>query len=88
MKRGGAGETLHHGGGARGGPPGDVLFGGDENLRSRALAGDVLGPQHRPIPGVHNSGWVQSPSRHDLVDPNNDPHLRSYVEGVVGVRRA
>ncbi len=20
-----------------------------------------LGPQHPPIPGVHNSGWVQSP---------------------------
>ncbi len=44
----------------------------------------VLGPQHRPIPGVHNSGWVQSPSRHALVDPANDAHFRSYVEGVVG----
>lgn len=22
-----------------------------------------LGPQHPPIPGVHNSGWVQSPAR-------------------------
>jgi hypothetical protein len=44
----------------------------------------VLGPQHRPIPGVHNSGWVQSPSRHMLVDPANDKHFRDYVEGVVG----
>ncbi len=44
----------------------------------------VLGPQHRPIPGVHNSGWVQSPGRHALVDPANDPHFRSYVQGVVG----
>ena len=44
----------------------------------------VLGAQHRPIPGVHNSGWVQSPSRHDLVDPANDARFRSYVEGVVG----
>ncbi|WP_419402974.1 cellulase family glycosylhydrolase [Stenotrophomonas rhizophila] len=44
----------------------------------------TLGPQHRPIPGVHNSGWVQSPSRHMLVDPANDKHFRDYVEGVVG----
>lgn len=44
----------------------------------------VLGPQRRPIPGVHNSGWVQSPSRHMLVDPANDAHFRDYVEGVVG----
>jgi hypothetical protein len=44
----------------------------------------VLGPQHRPIPGVHNSGWVQSPGRRDLVNAENDAHFRSYVEGVVG----
>jgi len=44
----------------------------------------VLGAQRRPIPGVHNSGWVQSPSRHMLVDPANDAHFRDYVEGVVG----
>ncbi|MBN6151010.1 cellulase family glycosylhydrolase [Xanthomonas sp. AmX2] len=44
----------------------------------------ALGAQHRPIPGVHNSGWVQSPGRHDLVDPANDARFRSYVEGVVG----
>jgi hypothetical protein len=43
-----------------------------------------LGPQHRPIPGVHNSGWVQSPGRKDLLDPSNDAHLRRYVEDVVG----
>ncbi len=43
-----------------------------------------LGPQHRPIPGVHNSGWVQSPGRHDLVDPTNDARFRAYVEGIVG----
>ena len=28
-----------------------------------------LGPQHPPIPGVHNSGWVQSPGEHALADP-------------------
>ena len=44
----------------------------------------VLGPQRRPIPGVHNSGWVQSPSRHMLVDRANDAHFQDYVEGVIG----
>lgn len=43
-----------------------------------------LGPQHRPIPGVHNSGWVQSPGRHDLIDAKNDARFQAYVEGVVG----
>lgn len=44
----------------------------------------VLGAQRRPIPGVHNSGWLQSPGRHELVDPANDAHFRAYVQGVVG----
>lgn len=44
----------------------------------------VVGPQRRPIPGVHNSGWVQSPSRADLINPANDPRLRAFVEDVVG----
>lgn len=44
----------------------------------------VLGAQHRPIPGVHNSGWVQSPGRHQLVDARNDAHFKAYVEGIVG----
>jgi len=43
-----------------------------------------LGPQHPPIPGVHNSGWVQSPGRADLLDPANDARFRAYVEDVVG----
>jgi hypothetical protein len=43
-----------------------------------------LGPQHRPIPGVHNSGWVQSPGRTDLLNPANDALFRRYVEDVVG----
>ena len=42
------------------------------------------GPQHPPIPGVHNSGWVQSPGARDLVDRDSLPRLRAYVEGVVG----
>lgn len=43
-----------------------------------------LGPQHPPIPGVHNSGWVQSPGRIALEDPSQYPRLRAYVEGVIG----
>ena len=43
-----------------------------------------VGPQHPPIPGVHNSGWLQSPGRKDLIDPGQDRKLRRYVEDVVG----
>lgn len=43
-----------------------------------------LGPQHPPIPGVHNSGWVQSPGKAELMDPAAEAKLKSYVEGVVG----
>lgn len=43
-----------------------------------------LGPQHPPIPGIHNSGWVQSPGTKELIDPAYEPKLKAYVEGVVG----
>ena len=43
-----------------------------------------LGPQHPPIPGVHNSGWVQSPGAKALADPSQYPRLKAYVQGVVG----
>ncbi len=43
-----------------------------------------LGPQHPPIPGVHNSGWVQSPGKERLLDPAAEPKLKAYVIGVVG----
>jgi hypothetical protein len=42
------------------------------------------GLQHPPIPGVHNSGWVQSPGRLELSDPSYEPKLEAYVKGVVG----
>ena len=42
-----------------------------------------LGPQHPPIPGIHNSGWVQSPGSVRLLDPTVEPQLRAYVIGVV-----
>ena len=43
-----------------------------------------LGAQHPPIPGVHNSGWVQSPGRAALTDPGQENRLKDYVVGVVG----
>jgi hypothetical protein len=42
------------------------------------------GPQHPPVPGVHNSGWVQSPGAAALQDPGQYPRLQAYVKGVVG----
>ena len=43
-----------------------------------------LGPQHPPIPGVHNSGWVQSPGAAALADSKQYARLKTYVVGVVG----
>jgi len=43
-----------------------------------------LGVQHPPVPGVHNSGWVQSPGRAALTDPAQEGRLKAYVLGVVG----
>jgi hypothetical protein len=43
-----------------------------------------LGPQRPPIPGVHNSGWVQGPGRAGLADTANYPRLEAYVRGAVG----
>jgi hypothetical protein len=42
------------------------------------------GKQHEPRPGVHNSGWVQSPGARALEDPAQYPRLEAYVKGVVG----
>jgi GH35 family endo-1,4-beta-xylanase len=42
-----------------------------------------LGLQHPPVPGVHNSGWVQSPGAAALADPAQAARLRDYVRGVV-----
>jgi hypothetical protein len=43
-----------------------------------------LGPQHPPIPGIHNSGWVQSPGKARLHDRSVQPQLQAYVVGIVG----
>jgi hypothetical protein len=42
-----------------------------------------LGKQRAPRPGVHNSGWVQSPGRKALADPAERRRLEAYVGGVV-----
>ena len=44
----------------------------------------ALGPQPAPKPGVHNSGWVQSPGIPALRDPAQRPRLEGYIKGVVG----
>lgn len=43
-----------------------------------------LGKQHAPTPGVHNSGWLQSPGAKGLEDKSQYPRLEAYVKGVVG----
>src|SRR5437868_1663570 len=43
-----------------------------------------LGKQREPRPGIHNSGWMQSPGADALKDPSQYPRLEAYVEGVVG----
>jgi hypothetical protein len=43
-----------------------------------------LGLQHPPIPGIHNSGWVQSPGAKALADSSQYPRLKAYVQGVIG----
>jgi hypothetical protein len=42
-----------------------------------------LGPQRAPRPGVHNSGWVQSPGAEHLGDPRYTRILQDYVTGVL-----
>jgi hypothetical protein len=47
-----------------------------------------LGPQRAPMPGVHNSGWVQSPGAERLGDRRYGSVLRDYVTGVLGQFRS
>ena len=42
-----------------------------------------LGKQRAPRPGVHNSGWLQSPGAKALEDPAQYPRLEAYVKGMV-----
>jgi endo-1,4-beta-mannosidase len=43
-----------------------------------------LGPQREPKPGLHNSGWVQSPGAAYLGHPEKLDELKPYVAGVIG----
>ncbi|WP_291986152.1 hypothetical protein [Luteitalea sp.] len=43
----------------------------------------AVGAQRPPRPGVHNSGWVQSPGKVALEDPEHWPRLEAYVTAVV-----
>jgi hypothetical protein len=47
----------------------------------------ALGPQRAPTPGVHNSGWVQSPGADHLGDPAYRSVLQDYVTGVLTLFR-
>lgn len=41
------------------------------------------GLQRRPRQGVHNSGWVQSPGRVILADPQKQDQLKPYVTDLI-----
>lgn len=41
------------------------------------------GPQPEPVPGVHGSGWVQSPGPAAKADPAQWGRLERYVKGVI-----
>jgi hypothetical protein len=42
-----------------------------------------LGTQRAPKPGLHNSGWVQSPGLEALKDSTQYPRLERYVKGTI-----
>ena len=44
----------------------------------------TIGKQRVPRPGIHNSGWVQSPGAKALANPAEYVRLEKYVKDVVG----
>lgn len=48
----------------------------------------ALGPQPAPKPGVHNSGWVQSPGVRTVLNPASWSRLQTYLQGVLEEFRA
>lgn len=44
----------------------------------------VSGRQRPPIPGVHNSGWMQAPGAARLADKSQYNKLEAYVKDLVG----
>jgi hypothetical protein len=47
----------------------------------------AIGRQPEPIPGIHNSGWLQSPGISAVNDPAAWPRLERYVRDIIGVFR-
>ena len=45
------------------------------------------GRQPKPRPGIHNSGWVQSPGTRRVLDTSTWGELKEYVQGVMGTFR-
>ena len=46
--------------------------------------GPKPGKQPEPVPGVHNSGWLQSPGKEIANNPEAWPRLERYVQDVIG----
>jgi len=42
-----------------------------------------LGKQPKPMPHVHNSGWIQAPGAEILGDSTRHDELKGYIKGVV-----
>ena len=47
-------------------------------------ANPKIGKQPAPKPGVHNSGWLQSPGKAVVNDPKSWPRLERYVKDIIG----
>lgn len=46
-------------------------------------ANPKVGPQPAPVPGVHNSGWMQSPGKRIVNDHGHWDRLEGYIQGVI-----
>jgi hypothetical protein len=44
----------------------------------------ALGPQPQPVPGVHNSGWVESPGHDERLQQEMWPAFEAHVKDIMG----
>jgi hypothetical protein len=42
-----------------------------------------LGPQPKPVPGIHNSGWVQNPGLTQRTDKALYPVFKAYIQDII-----
>ncbi len=42
-----------------------------------------LGPQPKPVPGIHNSGWVQNPGLSQRTDKALYPVFKAYIQDII-----